>query len=387
MTTLFALPIMSAIVVLSEEEAGAIPAFARKYRMSCTTCHAPMPRLKDYGEDFAGNGFVLTDQEAPRYYVETGDDDLSLIREFPIAARLEGFIKHETKTDRNVDLSAPYNVKLLSGGALSDNLAYYFYFYFSEHGEVAGLEDAFLMYNNLLGSELDIYVGQFAVSDPLLKRELRLTYEDYQIYKLRVGQSQADLNYDRGVMLTYGFENGPDLALEIVNGNGLSETDNNRVFDDDKYKHYMGRIAQGIGEFVSIGAFGYYGKEGDGITNEVWMAGPDASITYEDIIQFNLQYVERRDDNPWFLSVTPSDEIETRGGLAELIWTPDGDRSRWYVTLLYNHIDSDIHANDYRSLAGHVGYLLRTNVRLVVENAYDIEQDENRFLVGFVAAY
>ena len=31
----------------------AIPAFARKYKMSCKTCHAPIPRLKAYGDEFA----------------------------------------------------------------------------------------------------------------------------------------------------------------------------------------------------------------------------------------------------------------------------------------------------------------------------------------------
>ena len=47
------------------DDAEAIPAFGRKYRMSCSTCHAPIPRLKAYGDDFAGNGFVLADQDAP----------------------------------------------------------------------------------------------------------------------------------------------------------------------------------------------------------------------------------------------------------------------------------------------------------------------------------
>ena len=46
----------------------AMPAFARKYQMSCKTCHSPFPKLKPYGEEFAGNGFVLKDKEAPRYY-------------------------------------------------------------------------------------------------------------------------------------------------------------------------------------------------------------------------------------------------------------------------------------------------------------------------------
>ena len=40
--------------------------------------------LKAYGNDFAGNGFQLKDKDAPRYYVDTGDEELSLIRDFPI---------------------------------------------------------------------------------------------------------------------------------------------------------------------------------------------------------------------------------------------------------------------------------------------------------------
>ncbi|MCK7528382.1 MAG: hypothetical protein MZV64_67865 [Ignavibacteriales bacterium] len=50
-----------------------MPAFARKYSMSCKTCHAPFPKLKPYGEEFAGNGFVIKDKDTPRYTIDTGD--------------------------------------------------------------------------------------------------------------------------------------------------------------------------------------------------------------------------------------------------------------------------------------------------------------------------
>ena len=163
--------VIAAGVLVPTEESQAIPAFARKYRMTCNTCHAPVPRLKEYGDEFAGNGFVLKDQEAPRYYVETGDDDLSLIRELPFALRLEGHVQHRTETGKKADFTFPYNLKLLSGGEITDNIAYYFYFFLSERGEVAGLEDAFIMFNDVAGSALDVYVGQFQVSDPLFKRE------------------------------------------------------------------------------------------------------------------------------------------------------------------------------------------------------------------------
>src|SRR6056297_3994273 len=78
------------------EKSSAIPAFARKYRLSCKTCHSPaMPKLKPYGDTFAGNGFKLSDEEAPRYFVPAGDDKLSLIRNFPLAVRMDGFIRYD----------------------------------------------------------------------------------------------------------------------------------------------------------------------------------------------------------------------------------------------------------------------------------------------------
>jgi hypothetical protein len=77
------------LIVLTTEESRAIPAFARKYNLSCQTCHSPIPRLKAYGDDFAGNGFALTDKESPRYFAETGDEELSLIRDFPVAVRMD----------------------------------------------------------------------------------------------------------------------------------------------------------------------------------------------------------------------------------------------------------------------------------------------------------
>lgn len=47
----------------SVEEAGAIPAFARKYDVTCNVCHAPVPRLNPYGERFLENGYQLPGTE------------------------------------------------------------------------------------------------------------------------------------------------------------------------------------------------------------------------------------------------------------------------------------------------------------------------------------
>lgn len=385
--TILFLSVLAISFMAYTESANAIPAFARKYSMSCTTCHAPVPKLKDYGDDFAGNGFVLEDKDAPRYFVQTGDEHLDLIRDFPLGFRMDGYIKYQSATDRDVDLSAPYLLKLLSGGSLTKNLAYYFYFYFSERGEVAGVEDAYLMFNNLFDAELDVYLGQFQISDPLFKRELRLTYEDYQIYRQEIGDSRIALAYDRGIMITYGFSSGPDVTVEIINGNGLEEADDFRFYDDDKYKCFAGRVSHDLSDDIRLGGFGYWGKEEDtGEDNEVWFLGPDATLSYDDRFELNVQYMERRDSDPEFTGLGDPD-IETRGAMVELIFMPEGDRSRWYGTGLYNYVESDWDNLKYQTFSAHVGYLLRTNIRLVSEITFDIEDEETRLVVGFVSGF
>jgi len=366
-----------------------IPAFARKYRLSCKTCHAPFPRLKPYGDEFAANGFVLKDQRAPRYYTETGDDKLSLIRDFPFAIRMDGFISYNNSKTEISDFSAPYNVKLLSGGAIAKNISYYFYFFFSERGKIVGLEDAFLMFSDVFGSGISLSIGQFQVSDPLFKRELRLTFEDYYIYKARSGSSKLDLTYDRGIMFNYTIPKGPDLVLEVLNGTGIDEANPFKNFDNDKYKNVFGRISQDIGEHFRIGAAGYYGKEApDGILNKVWMLGGDASISLANI-ELNFQYLVRKDDNPMFMNGEEL-EVETDGGFAELIWTPGGSDSLWYGVGLFNWVDSEDNTLDYKSVALHLGYLLRRNIRISGEVNYIFDTPDGkyaRFLLGLIAGF
>ncbi len=116
--------IIVALMAAASETVYSIPAFARKYKLSCQTCHSPAPKLKKYGDDFAGNGFVLNDQDASRYYLETGDQSLSLLRELPIALRFEGHVSYNNSNSEQSDFGVPYGVKLLSGGSIAPDIAY-----------------------------------------------------------------------------------------------------------------------------------------------------------------------------------------------------------------------------------------------------------------------
>jgi len=377
------------LLILCHQNTSAIPAFARKYNMSCQTCHSPFPKLKAYGDEFAGNGFVLGDKDAPRYFVETGDDQLNLIRDIPLAIRLEGYATYNNKQSDRFDFSAPYILKLLSGGAITKNVSYYFYFFFSERGEVAGVEDAFIMFNNLFDTELDLYVGQFQVSDPLFKRELRLTFEDYQIYRTTPGYSKANLTYDRGIMLTYGMDTGTDIIVEILNGTGIGAANNFRIYDEDKYKNVFGRISQDVVEGIRVGGFGYFGKEkleddmNNMFYNKFFMWGSDFTLNYKDKLELNFQYALRKDDRTTFVAK----DIQTKGIMSELIYTPKGDESKWYGVALYNWVDSEIKTLNYNAGTLGLGYVLKRNIRLIGEYTYNFDKDYGQFALGVVSAF
>jgi len=387
--------LVSLLFVIPLNKIGSIPAFARKYQISCQVCHAPaMPRLKGFGEEFAGNGFRLTEYESPRYFIQAGDDRLSLFRELPLAIRMDGFATYNFDKSGQTDFGSPFVLKILSGGEISEKLSYYFYFLLNERGTVAGVEDAFLMYNDLFGTGINFYIGQFQASDPLFKGELRYTLEEYKIYAIRPGNSSVNLKYERGIIFEKPFSSGTTVLAQVLNGAGLGEAGENFLFDKDKYKNVMLRLSQELGDNLSIGVFGYSGKENltDTVglfTSKMMMWGPDIKLNFGDKFVLNMQYVNRTDSKV-FMEADGSklSDVSTRGGFAEIIYSPKGDMSKWYLTGLFNFVDSDIDELDYTAATLHAGYLLRRNLRLVSEYTYKFSGiSYGKVNAGFVAAF
>jgi hypothetical protein len=406
--------LMTVTLTFLVSEGGAIPAFARRYEISCSACHAPIPKLKPYGDEFAGNGFVIPKEEKERDHVSAGDNMLWLSRTFPLAVRLDAYAVYEEDQKVESDLETPWGLKLLSGGPLFRNVGYYFYFYMSERGDVAGVEDAYIHFNDLVGRSLDVMIGQFQISGPLMKRELRLTFEDYLIYKTRVGDSQINLAYDRGIMVTYGIEgSATDLVAMIVNGNGIAAADEAAgKFDRDKYKNIGFRLSQGLGNMMSIGGFYYTGKErleslaengdnGDGgfekviveYENRVTYWGPDISISFGSV-EFTGQYLLRQDSHPVYysdrLDASGQPDVkdkETGGAVAGLTFAPRLDKSRYYITALYNRVDSDLDGFDSETATVSATYLVARNLRLMAEYTRDIEKETSRIVIGSIAAF
>jgi hypothetical protein len=355
----------------SAAEADAIPAFARKYRVSCQLCHNPIPRLTEFGETFAGNGFRFSAAEPARDTIDTGDRLLELARDLPLAIRFDAFAQGFTNGESGTDLETPYNLKVLSGGPISGKLSYYFYFFLFERGEVGGVEDAFVYVNDIGGLPIDVY-------------------------RVRIGDQPADLTYDRGISAV--AELGEfTITGTLLNGNGKGEARENRRFDDDLIKNLFAHVSRPITSSLRLGVMGYYGRqaeEADGdVENDLWMAGTDFTLSVGRL-EVNGQYIHREDDAPTFTADEP--EAKTDGGFAEAIYMfADG---RWYATALYNviytdrplldvHLGGPANIKRWQTISAGGGYVLRRNFRLMGEFGWDLEQETTRWTLGLVTAF
>ncbi len=68
------------LITLLAPDVHAIPAFARKYKTSCVTCHIAYPKLTPFGEAFRRNGFQ---------FPEGADDEY--IKEEPVSLGAEAY--------------------------------------------------------------------------------------------------------------------------------------------------------------------------------------------------------------------------------------------------------------------------------------------------------
>ena len=287
---LFLLMLTAVLIIPAKTEA--MPVFARKYNMSCNSCHSAFPKLNEFGEYFADNNLRLPNWKDTT--IDTGDDMLALPDSVPLALRTQAFVQAreaeaiDVETGESLsadnDIQSPYLIKLLSSAPLSDHISYYFYAILAEKGDNGSIivEDAWFSHDDLFGSGVGMQLGQFQVSDLMFPHEVRLTFQDYMVYRM------AGLTYDRGAM--FGIPAGPiDLSVGMVNGNGIEEnyTINSpgykrpdHMFDSDSGKSIFGRIGGDLGG-VNIGLFGYSGSQKNTINGGTESGGRDTDkISY-----------------------------------------------------------------------------------------------------------
>ena len=410
--------------VLHAQSAGAMPAFARTYDISCNTCHSAFPRLSPMGEMFADEwNFRLPNWKEQSQNL--GDERLYLPEQLPLGIRAQGFVQArdgeaidpitgDVTADSSVDFQSPYLVKLLASAPLSEQISFYFYAIFAEkggNGEVV-VEDAWFSYGDLFDTGVGMQLGQFQISDVMFPREVRLTFQDFMLYRM------AGITYERGVLFGRSF--GPmDLDVGFVNGNGIDANAGinspgfrraDRLFDNDTSKTLFARAGTDIGG-ISAGLFALSGEQ----RNAVGPAGMQSGnrdtdkrilgLDFSGEIGGGFNWFAQVLWNEWDGFLDPAVSYEWHGAFAGIDWVRN---DLWTHSLLYNYADANDLDNtdtvfegiDMSSLTFSSSYYFMRNVKGVIEFNVDLLSTdepgqfftghlsrEHYFLVGFDAAF
>ncbi len=293
-----------------------IPAFARKYRTSCTTCHTAAPKLNVLGEAFRLNGYRFPDNDALLRRdrpVPLGSDEWKdiwprgiwpgeLPGTPPIALRIQNDVglTRDATDDARLDFRLPHEVYLLAGTTLGEQISVFLESEWSREGGVELLQAKVEVQDVLPwlpARTLNLWVGVqnlylFTFADRQIDRAARQNFrwQDYRVsdleledpisgatlqsineFQLRQSQPSIELNGMVSGRLAY--------AVGVAQGTNATTADNNRRKDfyykvryklgglglDGRYRGDTGPLLGGGGQLLdrslTLEHFGYLGAQ------------------------------------------------------------------------------------------------------------------------------
>lgn len=251
----------------------AIPAFARKFGMPCSSCHEAWPKLSPFGQSFKDNGYqMMNDRDAPIFQQPAY---------WPITFRMTPFWHRESSNRVAVDGPTPGTpveaqvtthgfdfggLDFHTGGTLAKN----FSFYLLPSSDSTGafhFETVFARLDNLLGSSwLNFKFGKFELDN--LHSEKRIltisalggSYQNYHFqppgetfYKFGIGDNQDGVEW-----MGHSKDDRTRLSVSLLSANdgqpGLPTSRAYETFLAASRAFEVGSLGlQRVGAFAYIG--------------------------------------------------------------------------------------------------------------------------------------
>lgn len=426
MNTKVQIPIIIAILfILFPDVSYAIPAFARKYKTSCATCHVGYPKLTSYGEVFRLMGFQLPEIEEESVKeepVKLGSDAYKRVwpraiwpgtipGTSPISFRIRYGFKYSTDDHDVTTAFTQPSLQIMTGGTFSENISFLVGAHLFERGEVGGIDRLYLKFNHLLSNILPynalyVRVGQF-VPDivTFITNHRSLTQSPYAFNTVgpRDQSFSADHAHDAASFGIETFQLGAEASgilakrfryvLGLVNGNGISGENNSNkdmyyklgykiggmAFDGSSKGNIYGKSANNWAEkSITISTFGYFGTGSRSI-----VADPAHKVLYrsqgfisEDLdgpdsgdYNFNRLGVDVnilfRDLNLFGGYINGFDDEEYYSlffGEANYMVFP------WLIGVVRYEQANPEHANSFSQIIAHITALYTANIKLNIES-------------------
>lgn len=283
-------------------QAGAIPAFARRYGAECSYCHEGFPKLNYEGQRFKERGFRMPAEDA--------FDASKWINSVPLVGRgwANRFLVEDGK-----DSTTGY-LKTISAGNLGKRLSYW-------------ADDAFLITQGndnfthlkpdnvwvrleLVGGEkLYLKAGRFELDLPFTQaRSPHLL--SYDVYSTATGFEVDNIGtYQEGAELGGGFAENWRWSAAIVKGRNNARYEANSD-DADKFDGNVFLRVRRRADRHRFGAFAYVGRNTLAPTNrlvfknDLQRYGVDADGWFGKLNLYGV-YLHGQDSNPWANTALP----------------------------------------------------------------------------------
>lgn len=409
-----AIGLAATAVVLWPDRADAIPAFARRYQTSCTTCHVVIPKLNAFGIAFRNNGYRIPPNDEK--FVKTPDVALGaeawkrvwpdavwpggIPGIAPLAFRIfSDAVVNPTPANPatpKVDFAFPNEFEFLVGGTAGEGISYWGELEITP-GDRIDLIRAFAQLDQIGGTTLaNLVVGRFEPRGvPFSRFFRRVTQSDVITTSFTHVSGGHSFRQMQAGFEFWGAKTGPngkggiEYATGVVNGNGPFR-------DNNTAKDVYYRLSYKVGGFgvsgsteeteeladtnnwrddsVKLGTFGHAGKGLFGTPSredKFWRVGADIDLFIRDLNLYGA--VMRGRDR--FTATGVANEFTGAFIQADYVVKP------WILAVVrYDTVFRDrVMGPDVKKIVPALILAIRANVRVVAESESFLDNSGDTF--------
>lgn len=365
----------------------AIPAFARKTNMTCSTCHTAWPSLNAFGRKYKELGYRLGNHEAP---TKTISKDLKWNESLPVSVIIVARPYDDQDSNNQTRNRALHEVELMVAGPMGEKMSGFFEIEaededINSRGFETGIPVAQLTYNHSEAANIQFSWGSNTLFDSYnsYTSSRRMTRGTNAVIDQKFGSADngGKLKDSRQNTSLYGrpsanFFYGVSLSGDAGDGRG-KEGDS-----------LTARIAFDVMPSLTIGAMHFSGT----CIAATCTIDKDYSRTAIDIqsevagFTFNAVVISATDD------LTATTEQDNDAFYVQAMYTVnDGARVTWAPLVRYDSYDEAGGVRTITELTLGVNYYFTENVRGMIElwdrSGEGTTLDDDRLTVQLFAAF
>jgi hypothetical protein len=398
-----------AVIVLlfaSVKNTYAIPAFARKYKTSCATCHNGFPKMNAFGEAFRRNGYQFPghgDAEAIKEEpVSLGSEGNkrafpdaiwpgTIPGSSPLSLFLNGEIAYNPKEEPRYTFGGlGSSIEAIAGGTLGEDLSFWGQTSLGDEG--LELNRVFIIFSNIIGDSyaLNARVGVFEPG--LFSFSTHRAWMEGYWFTTRPFSDDMGWTFEetqKGIELNGMAKGRFGYSAGIVEGFG-SPHSNKDYYAHVTYK-FCGMPLDGVVEEVSavggsqpyvdnsvtVGAFAYAGNAvlGDGAAmqeNKFTVFGGDFNAFYDRCNLFGGIGI-RHDDQPFLGEIGTSANTTTwftELDVTVFPWLLPGVRFESWNSHMIDEGTGEVVSYTDSQIAPGVVFLIRANLKAVLTASF-----------------